>query len=285
VGTAQGTLRNVVSGVCDTGTVNWTAETDVAASPTNTPTTPANTPTNTPVTPIDTPTETPVGNTPTHTPTATSTAPGPTATPSPTTGGPTPTATLTPPDGACADDGFEDNDTPDDPSVIALPFFEAGLRSCPDDIDTYEFVLFAGETVQIDVLFSDAQGDIDVHAYDPNGFFIDDSISITDNEKITFTANQTGGHQIDVVMFQDAGTPGNTYTLQVGLGDLLFGDTNCSGDVNSIDATLILQLVAGLLDALNCEDAADVNQSGDVNSIDATIVLQFVAGLLDALPV
>jgi len=255
VGTAQGTLRNVVSGVCDTGTVNWTAETDVAASPTSTPT-----PTNTP-------------------PSAA------TATPTNTSPGPTPTPTPTVPDGECVDDAFEDNDTPDTPSVIALPFSQSGLRSCPADIDTYEFLLFAGESVQIEALFSDAQGDIDIHAYDPDGLFIADSISITDNEKITFVADQTGAYQLDVVMFQDAGAPGNTYTLDISLSEVLFGDTNCDGSVNSIDATLILQLVAGLLGSLNCEAGADVNLSGDVNSIDATILLQFVAGLLNGLPV
>ena len=61
------------------------------------------------------------------------------------------------------------------------------------------------------------------------------------------------------------------------------GDTNCNGAVDSIDALLILQFVAGLLGSLACAEAADVNGDGSINSIDAAIILQFVAGLLSDL--
>jgi hypothetical protein len=62
------------------------------------------------------------------------------------------------------------------------------------------------------------------------------------------------------------------------------GDANCSGHVDSIDAALILQLGAGLVSTLPCQQAADANQSGDIDSIDAALVLQYAAGLLDSLP-
>ena len=63
------------------------------------------------------------------------------------------------------------------------------------------------------------------------------------------------------------------------------GDANCDGLVNSIDAALILQLGAGLLVSLPCDEAANVNGDLVINSIDAALVLQFSAGLLDSLPV
>ncbi|OGO52766.1 MAG: hypothetical protein A2148_05100 [Chloroflexi bacterium RBG_16_68_14] len=64
----------------------------------------------------------------------------------------------------------------------------------------------------------------------------------------------------------------------------LVGDVNCNDEVNAIDATLILQLVAGLLDELPCHENGDTNLDGAINAIDATLVLQYVAGLIDTLP-
>jgi hypothetical protein len=64
----------------------------------------------------------------------------------------------------------------------------------------------------------------------------------------------------------------------------VIGDANCNNNADAIDASLILQLSAALLDELACEGNADVNGDGRVDAIDATLVLQFVAGLLDSLP-
>jgi hypothetical protein len=58
------------------------------------------------------------------------------------------------------------------------------------------------------------------------------------------------------------------------------GDANCDGGANSVDAALVLQFDAGLIDSLACESAADVNGDGSVNSVDAALILQLDAGLL-----
>jgi len=62
------------------------------------------------------------------------------------------------------------------------------------------------------------------------------------------------------------------------------GDVDCDGVVNAVDAALVLQFVAGLLDDLPCAENADVNADGDVTAVDAALILQFVAGLIPALP-
>jgi len=67
-------------------------------------------------------------------------------------------------------------------------------------------------------------------------------------------------------------------------GCLLIGDANGDGNVNAIDASLILQRSAGLIGTLPCPAQADVNGDGNVNAIDASLDLQYTAGLIDTLP-
>lgn len=57
------------------------------------------------------------------------------------------------------------------------------------------------------------------------------------------------------------------------------GDVNCDKVTNSIDAALILQVDAGLIDTVSCAGVADLNLDGTINSLDAAIVLQITAGL------
>lgn len=61
------------------------------------------------------------------------------------------------------------------------------------------------------------------------------------------------------------------------------GDVNCDQQANPVDAALILQLDAGLIQQLVCPQNADVNGNGHTDAVDASLVLQFVAGLIDHL--
>jgi hypothetical protein len=58
------------------------------------------------------------------------------------------------------------------------------------------------------------------------------------------------------------------------------GDVNDDGEVNAIDAQLILQFKAALLDELENPESADVNNSGDITSVDAALILQLEAGFI-----
>ena len=59
----------------------------------------------------------------------------------------------------------------------------------------------------------------------------------------------------------------------------LEGDANCDKVTNSIDAALILQVDAGLIDTVPCRSSADVIRDGAINSLDAVLILQITAGL------
>ena len=79
----------------------------------------------------------------------------------------------------------------------------------------------------------------------------------------------------------DTPTPEPTASPTPTTPDVVLGDANCDGAVNSIDAAVILQLSAGLSEGVSCPANADVDSSGDITSLDATLVLQAAAGLLE----
>jgi hypothetical protein len=58
------------------------------------------------------------------------------------------------------------------------------------------------------------------------------------------------------------------------------GDVDCDGAAGSVDAALVLQHSAGLVESLECLDATDVSQDSIANSIDAALILQFEADLI-----
>jgi hypothetical protein len=59
------------------------------------------------------------------------------------------------------------------------------------------------------------------------------------------------------------------------------GDTDCSSLTDSVDAAVVLQCTAGLVIAVPCWPQADVNEDGRMTALDALLVLQHVAGLIE----
>lgn len=65
---------------------------------------------------------------------------------------------------------------------------------------------------------------------------------------------------------------------------IIVGPKTPAREVSSLDAQLILQREAGLGTVLDCRYLADVNVDGEIDSADASLILQFVARLLPEFP-
>ncbi len=155
------------------------------------------------------------------------------------------------------DDALEDND--DCASATAMTDgTTTGLFVSKTDKDFYAFCVANGATVNIDMLFTSANGDMDgfLRAADSlecgNGNGSDelaDGFSGSDNENITWTNNT--GADLDVILevnlWDNAGNPDcNTYDL------VITGAGNCNGYLGSMYCT------------------AEINTTGVVSSIFGT---------------
>ena len=61
------------------------------------------------------------------------------------------------------------------------------------------------------------------------------------------------------------------------------GDANCDAVSDALDALVVLQFEASLIESLACQQNADVNGDGAMTAVDATFILQFDVGLLVSL--
>ncbi len=67
------------------------------------------------------------------------------------------------------------------------------------------------------------------------------------------------------------------------VGSLLKGDVSLDGKVNNLDATVILQYDAGIIELGVTKAAGNVNGDGSLNNLDATEILKYDAGIIDSL--
>jgi len=157
----------------------------------------------------------------------------------------------------CAADGFEPNDT-DTAAVTITPGSHPGLTACPDDgWDWYAVPLVTGETIDVQLTFSHAEGDIDLEVFDPAGASLGGSWTSDDDESAgTFTAATDGDHLVAVELYADTGSvPGNSYDMTVNVG----GAPICTPDAlepNDSEATAVV-LTAGSQTGLTACDTDD----------------------------
>jgi hypothetical protein len=106
----------------------------------------------------------------------------------------------------CEDDIYEDNDSLTDPNVETLGEGQyANLKLCGDsasgmDEDYFAFELTESTFFTTTLLFSHAEGDVDLSLLDANGDTIASSYSVTDNEQVT-ECLQPGIYYVNIYSF------------------------------------------------------------------------------------
>jgi hypothetical protein len=122
-----------------------------------------------------------------------------------------------PPPPMCPVDAFEDNDSSTTPTLgVTAGMAHTGLAACAMDDDYYAFDLGVGDQLRAEVLFANADGDIDMQILTPAGTTGVSGSSVNDDEDATYTAAAAGRHLVRVFLYRDQGTnPGNTYTLRL----------------------------------------------------------------------
>ena len=103
----------------------------------------------------------------------------------------------------CDDDVFEDNDVASSPSTLSGSILN--LSACPGDDDYYGLFLGAGDDIDVEALFTFAEGDLDLEVIDPDGAVAASSRMMGSNERVAFTANTAGPHQLRVFMVSELG--------------------------------------------------------------------------------
>ena len=88
----------------------------------------------------------------------------------------------------CVEDALED-DTQATATLLSPPSTDP-TQSCLGDDDWFEVSLAAGETVDLDVLFTHAEGNIDVFLFDSTGAQVNDGQSTSDDELITYIVHR-----------------------------------------------------------------------------------------------
>lgn len=120
----------------------------------------------------------------------------------------------------CIDDDFEENDLPGIATVLPGTGLVSGLTMCDGDADWFEVELAAAESLVVNALFDDAEGDIDLELFDVLGNSLASSATTTDNEQVTYEPVSPQTVRVAVTLTADDGViAGTYYELSVNLVD------------------------------------------------------------------
>lgn len=133
------------------------------------------------------------------------------------------------------DDNFEPNDDCGNAAVVSNFVFNSAYVE-KTDADFYEMCVANGDTLNVDMLFGHADGDIDAYLYDSvvcGGTVLDSSLTTSNNEQITWT-NNTGAAAtvfLEVQIWSGSSSDCNAYLISStgGGGDCSGGGTGPIG--------------------------------------------------------
>ena len=125
----------------------------------------------------------------------------------------------------CFDDYSEENDSSLTATLVTTGPWPS-LMTCEGDDDWFAISLLTGDELTVDVLFNDAEGDIDAQLIDPAGNVVVDGNSGDDNEVLGPVPVTPGGlWLVRVFLLADAGGyAGNGYDMQVAVTPAACGD-------------------------------------------------------------
>jgi hypothetical protein len=185
---------------------------------------------------------------------------------------------------AClGDDAYEDNDSLASARAVDVPFAAAGLVVCAGDEDDFLLPAEALHIVQADACFNHDDGNVELDLFgaDKAAGPIAFAHSMTNHERIAYLGPDDAAYGLQITI--GAGRSDlNSYDLLIstGLPATDIGDANDEDGVNAIDAAVILQYSAALIDTLPSSRSANANGNCAIDAIDASLVLQYDAGLI-----
>lgn len=174
---------------------------------------------------------------------------------------------------ACMDDVFEPNDELLAATNLGEGSWE-GLTMCGEGTDWYKIDLRDGDTMDIDLSFIDAEGDIDMAVYVEDGSYVGGSFSVTDYESISLIALEDATAYVNVYMYADDGVEqvGNTYDLTMTIDE--GSSVDCEDDAlepndTPSDAMDITSMLSG-----DCatDEFADLTACVDTTGLDVYAV-------------
>ncbi len=140
-------------------------------------------------------------------------------------------------------------------------------------------------TLSSDVIIIGETSQITVSGIGEVSYEYSDEEIITVSEDGLVTSIGVGTAEIVITFAGDDNTNSASTSLMITVEDIPYtlGDVNQDGDVNYLDAMMVLRYDAMLIELdENQFLAGDVNDDGEVNSLDAIRILRYDAGLIDS---